>query len=382
LVRAYFDLMALMPFAAAFAAAVSPVHPCWAALPRGPVVPAAMILRTSCGGYRLAPSGGVTRLPRDWIARHSGGTGRRYGADIAVRRTRAGRFILLRHGRVLWRSHGLYYRTGDTIAFGPHLFAFNSYYRGVFLTDLRGPERLVLRGRGLNPYDFTRRGELLVTALGRVVVVARDGTVLRRYRFRRRNGFTFDPRTETVYFVSPVGTLEAAEGTQLRPVRRLRGIDGWITFARPGLLVFTGRRSVAITRLDGSLVARARWPRSALDTLDSGVSVSPDGRRFAFRLSNARPGAKRGAAAVYVLHSGRSRAHVIYRHRLGASGCAVGASMEWHGSFLLYESADGQRAILDAKSGKRTDLARFARALPGRRATDEYDVFWASDFPR
>ena len=345
-------------------------------------MPAPIILRTSCGGYRLAPSGRVTRLPRRWFARHSGGTGRRYGADIAVRRTRAGRFILLRHGRVVWRSRGLYYRDGAGIAFGPHLFAFAVYRKGIFMTDLERPERLVMRGRGLYPYGFTRRGELLVSAAGRLGVVARDGTILRRYSFRRRNGFTFDSRTETVYFVSPDRTLAAAQGTHLRPVGRLRGIDGWITFARPGLLVFTGRRSVAITRLDGSLVARARWPRAALHTLDSGVSVSPDGRWFAFRLSNAHPGAKRGAAAVYVLHSGRSRARVIYRHRLGAIGCAVGAGMRWHGSFLLYESADGQHAVLDAKSGHRTDLGPLARALPGRDATDQYDVFWASDFLR
>ena len=47
--------------------------------------------------------GRVSRLPRHWFAKHGGGTGRRYGADIAVRRTHAGQFILLLHERVIGR---------------------------------------------------------------------------------------------------------------------------------------------------------------------------------------------------------------------------------------------------------------------------------------
>ena len=61
------------------------------------------------------------------------------------RRNSAGAYFLLRHGHLVWRSHDLYPNDGSSIAFGPHSFAFASYRRGVFLTNLDGPERLVLR---------------------------------------------------------------------------------------------------------------------------------------------------------------------------------------------------------------------------------------------
>src|ERR687884_2252491 len=150
-------------------------HPCRSALPRGPAVPAAIVLRTSCGAFRLGPDGRVTRLPRRWLARHSGGTGRRYGADLQLRPTRTGRIVVLRRGRLLWRSTGRYPRDGGDVAFGPHAFAFASYRRGVFLTDLGRPERLVVRGRGLYPFGFLRDGELLVTSSRSIAVVSRGG---------------------------------------------------------------------------------------------------------------------------------------------------------------------------------------------------------------
>jgi quercetin dioxygenase-like cupin family protein len=350
-------------------------HPCRAALPDGPVVPAPVVLRNSCGAFRLAPDGEVTRLPRHWFARRAGGTGRRYGADVAVRRTRPGRFILLRHGHVVWRSSGLYRNDGGSVAFGPHLFAFATYRQGVFLTDLKSPERLVMRARGPFPYEFTRRGELLVIASRAVTVLSRPGAVLRRYRYRGHNGFTFDGKTETLYFVTRDGKLVSARGARLQVIGPLRGVDGWVTFAAPRLLVFTARRSIAVTRLDGTLVARTRWPRSRVDMLDAGVSVAPGGRSFAFRLSNGRPGSRRARAGLYVFRAGDTRSHLLYGHHLGPSGCAVGANLNWHGPYLLYSSFDRQRAIVDTRSGHLVDLRPLARALPRRSRNELADAF-------
>ena len=235
-------------------------------------------------------------------------------------------------------------------------------------------------GRGLYPIGFTGGGRLLIEVPGHsIAVVAADGTLLRRYAYRRRNGFAWDDRTDTLYFVRPDGRLAVAHGTHLRLTRWLHGIAGSIWFTRPGLLVFSGGRSVAVMRPDGRLVAETHWPRSRLDNFDSGLSVSPDGRSFAFRLSSARPGASRAEAVVYILHAGQSQAHPIYRHRLGPSGCAVGASMAWSGRFLLYASADGQRAILDTGTGRAIDLKHVLRLIPqlGRSQVD--DVYWRSD---
>jgi hypothetical protein len=366
--------------ALALAGATAHAHPCRAALPRGPAVPTPVILRTSCGGYELATDGRVSQLSRHWFAKHGGGTGRRYGADISVRRTHGGRFILLRHGQVVWRSRGLYRNDGADVVFGPHEFAFAAYRRGVFLTDLHGPERLVLRGRGLYPYDFTRSGQLLVVSTGRVDVVGREGRVLRGYRFRQANGLGFDPRREELFFVAPNGTLAAAEGTRLRLIRRLTGVEGQMTFSPPGVLLFVGQHSLTVAGLDGRVVARASWPRSPLDVFDSGTSVSPDGRSFAFRLSNARSGAKSGAAVVYVLRRGQSQAQAVYRHRLGPSGCAVGANLSWHGGSLLYSSVDGERLIIDTADDHVLDLASLARSLPRLSPRERANAYWGSDF--
>ena len=383
-------------FAAVLASAVLPSHGCKAPLPHGPAVPAAIVVQTSCGWFDLKPSGRVTRLPRSPAGFGRGGIAedgsRHYGADLFIRRTHPGRFIVWRLRRtpagrltrtVIWRSSRDYYNTGGDNAFGPHLFAFDDYYHGIFLTDLRRPERMVMRGRGLTPIGFTPGGDLLISMRGySIAVVAPTGRLLRRFSYSGRNSFTWDEHTDTLYFVRPDGMLAAAHGAEVRLIRRLAGIGGGIWFTPPGLLVFNGRRSVAITNLNGKLIARDRWPRSPMDNFDSGLSVSPDGRTFAFRLSSAHPGARHGEAVVYVLHVGQSRARAIYRHRLGPSGCAVGASMEWHGRYLLYSSADGQRAVLDTKTGRRIRLMQLLNRIPQRGRSQVYDVFWRSNLAR
>ena len=275
----------------------------------------------------------------------------------------------------------MYFNTGGDSAFGPHLLAFADYHRGIYLTDLRGRERLVMRGRGLYPIGFTRRGELMVAGTGRsIAVVGSDGEVLRRYSYRPRGGFAWDYDSGTLYVVRPDGRLAVAHGAHLHLLRPLQGIDGQISFTPPGLLVFSGGRSIAITSLAGRLIARSRWPRTAVDNLDSGVSVSPGGRTFAFRLSNARPGARHGKAVVYALHAGQSYARAIYRHRLGSSGCVVGAEMSWHGRFLLYSSTDGRQAVLDTRGRRQISLRSLLHRIPQRGRSQTYKVFWRSDF--
>ena len=354
----------------------TPAEPCRAPLPRGPAVPAPIVLTTSCGGFLLDPSGHVSRLPPRLLAAASGGTGRRYGADLNVRRTRAGRFLLLRHGKVVWRSARLYPNDGGTVAFGPGSFAFTTYREGVFLTDLRGAERLVA-GRGSFPVDFTSRGELLVSGRGAVRLIAHDGATRRRIRYRPRHGFAFDALSDTLFLVTRRGVLAAWDGQRLRQVRPLGRIGGWMTLALDGPLVFQAPRSLTVLRRDGVVVARTAWPRSRMGISDSGVSVSPGGRLFAFRRTDARPGARSATAVVYVLPRGGTQARAVYRHRLGPVGCAVGATLIWHGRFLLYSSYDGRLAVVDGRGGAVRRLNRLARALPRRTRAERVSATWA-----
>jgi hypothetical protein len=67
---------------------------------------------------------------------------------------------------------------------------------------------------------------------------------------------------------------------------------------------------------------------------------------------------------------------LLYRHRMGPSGCAVGASLTWRGGLVLYSSTDGRLALLDTH-GPAWRLDRFARTLPHRWRTERATAFWA-----
>src|SRR4051812_29786035 len=153
-----------------------------------------------------------------------------------------------------------------------------------------------------------------------------------------------------------------------------------ISFSKPGRLLFYGARSLLLTDRNGRVIAQGQWPRARLDLLDSGAAVSGDGQHLAYRLSDARPGAHRGMAVLYLLHPGDKSATAIYRHRLGPVACGVGASMRWNGRQLLYSSADGQVALINANSGRRRDLSQLAAALPRHTKTEQASISWSADY--
>lgn len=332
---------------------------CRAARPRGPRLPAPIVLRTGCGAFRLATDGSVTPL-REGSRPH--GTGRVYGANLAIRRNRSGRFFLLRRGRVVWRSTGSYPNDATQVAFGPHSFAFSTARGGVYLTDLRGPERMVARGPSLFPLGISSRGDLLVAGGSRMRVISKAGGLVRSYGYRARSGFAFDDRTDGLIFVTPDGHLAAGPPRAVLPQSRLVDVDGPVSLTPGRLLVFSGERDIVVVRRDGSVLARARWP-AADGTTDSGFELAPDGSAIAFRLSTAHPGDRSGTASLYVLRAGAQSARLVYRDRFGPVGCGVAATMSWHGSDLLYGRSGGELAVIDTRSGGVIDASRVVRAL-------------------
>jgi hypothetical protein len=341
-------------------------------------VPAPIVLRTTCGAFWLARDGRLSRLPARWFLERQGGTGRRYGADLRIRRNPAGRITLMRKGHVVWRSSRLYRNDGGDVAFGPGAFAFSSYRRGIFVTDLKSPERRIVRGVGLYPLAFIRDGSLLVSRARSISLLSQSGAVLRRFRVRRGNGWSFDQRTESLFFVTPSRVLVRANGTNVRRIRPLGRLDGWMYPLAHDLIAFHGRRSVTVIRGDGRFVARASWPNARRWTFDSGLSASADARSFAFRLSKTNASRNRGRAVLYLVRAGESKARAVYRHRLGQVGCWTGASLYWHGGFLLYSSADGELAVFDARDGSPTTLTALGRALPRKNPGEDASAYWAS----
>jgi hypothetical protein len=370
-------LMVLALLAAAGASGVIPptAQPCRAHLPKGPAVPAPLILWDSCGVFRLDPGGRVLRLPRHWLAYRGSGTGRRFGAKLRLSRTRPGAYVLRRHGRTIWRSRGLYPNDAGGVAFGPGLFAFGSYRSGVYLTDLSSPERLVARGRGLFPLDFTRSGNLLVVGRREITVIGSDGRPLRRFRFGR--GYGFDATTDALYLVTPQNMLAEVRGTTLRLLGRAPRIAGNPIPLSPGLLAWYGTHALVVTDRAGAEVASARWSAN-LGTDDFGVSPSPDGSLFAYRLSRRESDATRGVSTVLVLRRGEHAGRVLLRHEIGPLGCGIPGGFDWHDHDLLYDYGDGRIAVLEPESSEKTILTGLARSLPRRAPTEMVSVAWES----
>lgn len=362
-------------------------HPCRAPLPRGPAVPAPIVLHTSCGWFELARNGRITRLPNHWGAKHGVGTGRRYGAHLDLCCDRTGHVSIRLRGRLVWRSRFVHRGYAAAIAFGPNEFAFADYYRGVYLTDLRHPERLVVRGRGLFPYDFTRRGDLIVAGGRALQFFAPSGRRVGTYRFRLRNSFAFDWQTDRLLFVSPGGRLASVRDRRLRLGRSVQGFGGGLAVPAPGLVTLSRVGRIAVARPDGTIVASAGW-NPARQAFNSRIGLTTDGRSFVFELTRVRPHASWGHAIVYVLRSGERRAHVLFdRWRAPIvcreGECGSGTGFDRNGRFFIYGPGDGHLALLDSRSGRAVDLTRLDRSLPhlGSRP-EQATIAWKLDFPR
>jgi hypothetical protein len=359
----------------------APAYPCRAALPRGPAVPAPVVLWSDCGVFRLETSGRVVRLPRHWLARHGSGTGRRYGANLRLRWTRDGTFYLTRREQEIWRSSGTYRNESSGVAYGPGLFAVTSYPRGVFLTDLESPERLVAHGRGLYVPGFAPSGQMFVTGNGTISLISRGGALLRQVLYRPRRGFGFDEATGTIWFVTRSGQLAELRDARVRLLRPVPEPFGYLTLTERGLLVWYGKRSVTMMDRDGEVLGSSRWPRSH-GNADLGVSATAGGRFFAYRLSmRTRP---RGADLRLVLvRRGERRGRVVLRNRLEELGCGVPGAIRWHGHDLLYDyGAGGRVVVLNADTERRTSLTTLVRSIPRRTPVETIEVAWASDFTR
>jgi hypothetical protein len=346
---------------------------CQAALPHSPAVAAPIVAKTDCGWFRLDTDGEVTRLPGNWHATHT----RPSQPHYTIGRTRPGRYLVFREGKLVWRSRGLYRNEAGNSAFGSHAFAFDSWgRRALFLTDLRGPEKLVLRGRNRYPIGFSRTGKLLVSGRRTISVVAADGTLLRTLRYRRSSSFTFDEATKTLYFVTPDGMLSAAEGSRVRRIGRTRA-RGWVGLLGRRLITFSTQRHLAILRRsDASVVASASW--RAKRELDAGVAVSDNGRLFSFRVARSP-----GMASVYLLRAGEHRARPVYRHRFRQAGCGYDVSLASHGSSFLYRSNDGRGVAETAVvgvDGSVTRLTPVLRALPRKVRSMPRHAYWEADF--
>jgi hypothetical protein len=141
-----------------------------------------------------------------------------------------------------------------------------------------------------------------------------------------------------------------------------------------GLVELQGERRLVLVRPDGSLFASTPLPRDQgqPDGPSSQLQIAPRADAVAFTVAFGRtdnPGTTRrvgGTEIVYVLRSGADVATPVHVEHVAFAACEAGASLQWHGSWLLYSNTEGNLAAIDTAGAHRTmELSGFVRDLLG-----------------
>ncbi|MDP9491193.1 MAG: hypothetical protein M3P42_03185 [Actinomycetota bacterium] len=157
------------------------------------------------------------------------------------------------------------------------------------------------------------------------------------------------------------------------------GTDGRVS-TRPG----RGRWEVVETRpLRIKLPPPFRHPRRI--GVYSGVVRDSAGRFEAFTATEGYDGhVARGYEAIYVRQPG-GPPRPVHRQPLLFTLCGRGVQLSWHGSWLLYGVGEGHAVAIDTATGRRIDLTRTLRRLPGTHPSSHgyrlSSAYWAGAPP-
>jgi hypothetical protein len=330
------------------AAVVSTPPPCARHLPQPPAgLPAPIVVTTSCAEFTIGRDGSVLAAALPPLP----------SAPVAT----DGHAVLLRRGRIVWRSARRFRLYDVVLRPGPRGIALG-YHGRLYLARGRGPERLA--GRGI-PLGWTRRGTVLALRFRgrRTDVDVRDAAGRRlRVLVRRVGAYVFDAATGTVLYVGRSGVLIRSDGrfrTRLMTVRAAGlGRRAWAEPLDGGLIALRDAHRLAVLRPDGTIVGRARFGAQGGPPVAGRAGV-------AFTVTRGYSGYRTiGLDDVEVMRPDGSVARVL-RRRLRFALCARGADLSWRGRWLLYRSTEGALAAIDTRTGRTVDLTRFAARLPG-----------------
>jgi hypothetical protein len=341
-----------------------------------PGLPAAVVVTTDCGLYRLGTDGSVAfagkwKSPVPPVARA-------YWMDFSWYGLARGHVLIGRGMKQLWRSHDAYPggRRLDVegIALGRHKLAFTLYRRRrstLFVGRFGGREHRVADGEW--PLAFTHAG--LVTFRGKTLLLRSDRTV-------RVLAHAIDPQVDRksrkVVFRSN-GELFAFDGSRVRGLASLRklGVTG-VPVVEPlgGLVAAHDRRRLIVVDYDGRLVASTALPKSRhqADGVSSPVAANAEGTAVAFTVTSGNLERE----SVYLLAVGTHRARALHTERFVGGG---GAWLAWRGRWLLYANAGQQAAVVDSSGqAPAVELSDVIAKLPGLQAGGEgmFNVDWSA----
>jgi hypothetical protein len=346
-------------------------------------LPAPLTARTSCGRYRIARDGTVSRLPSSPLPRlmHT------VWASGVWAGSSQEHLVVGRSDHVLWRSRGRFrheYEV-DVLTVGPRSLAFSYGLRKteLYVARLDGAERRVAP-REL-PLGWTRAG--LYTRRGETLLLSSWAGAVRATIARHVTHAAYDPLQQIVWFVAR-GRLFRAEGRRVRPLATIDQLGltaGRVLQLQPlgRLFALQDPRRVVVLRSDGSLFASTRVPRSPRNLVTGQPTAAPGGTEVAFAV--LRPDQRivtqvheRGVETVYVLRPGRRAAAAVYAKHTWFNVCGHSASLAWHGPWLLYGASEGSTVLIDSQNGRTLGLGLLVRRLPGfsRDDSGSFSVSW------
>lgn len=373
---------ALLVAAAGAASGKSSGRNCSGALPQGPPsLPAAVVVTTDCGLFRLGTDGSVNYAGR-WKSPVPRVARAYWPLDLKWYGLDHGHVLIGRGMKQLWRSHDAYPggRRLDVegVALGRHKLAFTLYRRRrstLFVARFGGREHRVADGEW--PLAFTHSG--LVTFRGKTLFLRTDRTVrVLAHAIEPQ----VDPESRMVVFRSQ-GELFAFDGVRLRDLISLRaqGVTGPPVVEPLGRMVAAhDRHQLLVVDYDGRLVASTALPKSRhqADGVSSPVVANADGTAVAFTVTSGNLGRE----TVYLLAAGAHRARALHTERfVGGGGCGAGAWLTWRGRWLLYANAGQQAAVVDSSGqAPAVELSDVIAKVPGLQAGGEgmFNVDWSA----
>lgn len=117
-------------------------------------------------------------------------------------------------------------------------------------------------------------------------------------------------------------------------------------------------------------------PRGQSDVISSELAVAPDAASVALTEANRRTGTE----TVYLLHAGARAPVPLHREHVAFAPCEGGATVQWHGGWLLYADSMGKAAVIDTARGHRAiEVTGRVAGLPGM--DRGFSAFWSGNMP-
>ncbi len=356
--------------------------------------------RLSCRSVRLPAPITITSGPVSYRIGRDGRVGRIPEIPSPLPRGAAvfpatGTWFVFRHGHLvvgrgrnlLWRSHGRMARAQlGLIMASSRMVAFQHDHK-LYLAPLRAAERPVA-GREM-PLGWTHGGLYTYRYAGRQLLLRGDTGALLKVIARRPLGSDYFVAGGRLYFVVH-GVLMSARGPRIQrlaSLAELRMSDAWLQ-PMGRLLELQDNRRLMVLRSDGSVFAWTPLPRGDRQTegISSRLVLSPDASAVALTAASGETGgpasAQRahGTETAYLLRAGARTATPVHTEHVAFGPCERGASLQWHGKWLLYGNSEGNLAVIDTTGARRAvELGRLVSRLPGTR--NGVSAYWSGRPP-